>query len=428
MLSPVQADEADPRMQFRWYLGGVGAWFASFGLQSVVTTYLLTTVLHEPASLIGLAQFLMNLPAVFLLLIGGAIADHFDNRRLMIVLHSLAALPAALLALTVALGWLEYDRVVAYGLGMGTITAFMMPAREAMLGRVIVRDGDGAVQRAVTNTLGVQFIAQMIGMAVTLSARFAGVATLLALQAVIQLFGAFSASHLAPAPGRGASEKHSMRMHAWRIVEGVREVGRSSTLLPITIVTFSIGILLIGSFMVILPVIMREEYGGTVVQFALLQLAFWSGSISASLSIARLGNIAARGRLVTLALVIGGGTLMLFAVPTPLPLFYFIVFVWGTGAGLMISMARTIVQENAPPAHLARVMSVYQLGFTGGMPIGAITLGYVVHMVGARNAALVPGAAMMLVLALLLVTTELWRIRSPDESARRELESLAPAD
>ena len=424
MLSPHSAS-LDPKAQFRWYLGGVGAWFASFGVQAVVTTYLLTTVLHEPADLIGLAQFLMNLPAVFLLLVGGAVADHVDNRRLMIVLHSLSALPASLLALTVAFGWLEYEWVIAYGLGMGTITAFMMPAREAMLGRVIVHDGDGSVQRAVTNTLGIQFIAQMIGMVITVAARFVGVAPLLALQAIIQLFGAFSASRLAPAPGRGTSEKHSLRMHAWRIVEGVREVGRSPALLPITIVTFSIGILLVGSFMVIMPVIMRDEYGGTVVQFALLQLAFWSGSISASLSVARLGNIAARGRLVTLALVIGGGTLMLFAVRTSLPLFYFIVFVWGTGAGLMISMARTIVQENAPPAHLARVMSVYQLGFTGGMPIGAVILGVVVHELGARTAALVPGVAMLLVLAVLLATTELWRIRSPEPSGSP---SLAPAD
>src|SRR5205814_2639581 len=129
----------------------------------------------------------------------------------------------------------------------------------------------------------------------------------------------------------------------------------------------------------------------------------------ASLSVARLGNIAARGRFVTLALIIGGGTLMLFAVRTPLPLFYLIVFVWGTGAGLMISMARTIVQENAPPAHLARVMSVYQLGFTGGMPIGAFLLHFVVPDHGARSTALIPGGAMIVVLLILLATTELWR-------------------
>ncbi len=426
MLSPANIAGADPAAQFRWYLCGVGAWFASFGLQSVIVTYLITTVLHLPGSLIAVAQGIMNLPAVFLLLVGGAVADHLDNRRLMLVLHTLAAIPATLLAVTVALGALRFEWVIAYGLGMGTITAFMMPAREAMLGRVIVHGKAGAVQRAVTNALGIQFLAQMVGMAATTFARLTGVPLLLALQAGMQLFGAFAVRNLAPAPGRDPAQKHSLRVHLLRIVDGVREVGRSPTLLPITIVTFSIGILLIGSFMVILPLIMREEYGGTIVQFALMSLAFWSGSISASFGVARLGNIRDRGRVVTLALVIGGGALMLFAVPTPLWLFYALVFVWGTGAGLMISMARTIVQENAPPAHLARVMSVYQLGFTGGMPIGAFGLGLVVSDHGARTAALIPGGATFAVLLVLLATTELWRIRSPEASAPRE--SLALAD
>jgi len=196
-------------------------------------------------------------------------------------------------------------------------------------------------------------------------------------------------------------------------------------LLPITIITFSIGILLIGSFMVILPVIIREEYGGTVAQIALMSLAFWSGSIIASLSIARLGNIRARGQMVTLSLIIGGGMLMALSIRTSLPVFYALVFAWGTGAGIMISMARTIVQENAPPGHLARVMSVYQLGFTGGMPLGAFMLGFVVHQLGPRMSALVPGAAMILVLGVLLVATDLWRIRSPE---RREAATLATAD
>src|SRR6185436_145142 len=153
MLSPDSAAH-NPKAQFRWYLAGVAAWFASFGLQSVILTYLITTVLELPPSWIGIAQGTVNLPAVFLLLVGGAVADHLDNRFLLIVLHSLAAVPAALLAAAVSFGWLSFEAVIAYGLAIGTVTAFMMPAREAMLGRVIVHDGDGSVQRAVTTTLG----------------------------------------------------------------------------------------------------------------------------------------------------------------------------------------------------------------------------------------------------------------------------------
>lgn len=414
MTSPEQALALHPRTQFRWYLCGVSAWFASFGIQAVVVTYLVTTVLQLPASWIGIAQAVMNLPAVMLLLVGGAVADHLDNRSVLITLHSLAAIPAVLLASAVAFGWLSLEWVIGYGLAMGTITGFMMPAREAMLARVIVHDGDGAVQRAVTNTLGIQFLSQMVGMAITTFARAFGVAPLLLLQSAAQLFGAVAASNLDPARRSGGAQQHSLADHAMRIVDGIREVGQSRALLPVTIITFAIGILLIGSFMVVLPVIVRAEYGGTVVQFALMSLAFWSGSIIASLSIARLGNIRERGRLIVLSLVIGGIVLMTLSIPTSITVFYSLVFAWGTGAGVMISMARTVVQENAPPGHLARVMSVYQLGFTGGMPIGAFLLGFVVHSVGARASALVPGIGMLLVLGVLLATTELWRIRSPE--------------
>jgi hypothetical protein len=199
MHSPHSAAH-NPEAQFRWYLAGVASWFASFGIQSVVVMYLVTTVIHATPVGVSIAQASMNLPAVALLLVGGAVADHLDNRSVMLALHSLAALPAALLSATVIFGWLSYEWLLVYGLAMGTITAFMMPAREAMLARVIIQDGHGAVQRAVTNTLGIQFLSQMVGMAATTFARVTGVAPLLLAQALIQLIGAFAASNLARAP------------------------------------------------------------------------------------------------------------------------------------------------------------------------------------------------------------------------------------
>jgi MFS family permease len=94
----------------------------------------------------------------------------------------------------------------------------------------------------------------------------------------------------------------------------------------------------------------------------------------------------------------------------PLIALYALVFVWGMGAGVTISMSRTIVQEHAPPAHRARVLSIYQLGFTGGMSVGALFIGFVVELLGARAATLVPAGAMALVLVGLLTMTKLWSI------------------
>ncbi|MGH7299596.1 MAG: hypothetical protein ACREK9_02430 [Candidatus Rokuibacteriota bacterium] len=45
-----------PAQGFSWYLGGVSSWFASWGMQTIVFRWLVTVVLHEPASRVGIAQ------------------------------------------------------------------------------------------------------------------------------------------------------------------------------------------------------------------------------------------------------------------------------------------------------------------------------------------------------------------------------------
>ena len=51
--------------------------------------------------------------------------------------------------------------------------------------------------------------------------------------------------------------------------------------------------------------------------------------------------------------------------------FLMIVFSWGLASGISIAMSRSIVQDAAPKEKLARVLSIYQLGFMAGAPIGA---------------------------------------------------------
>ena len=262
---------------------------------------------------------------------------------------------------------------------MGLITAFVIPARESMLADVIGPTGTPFIQRAVTTTVGITFLAQIAGM---FAARFAaawGAAPIIVFQAAVQLFGAYTAYRLAPSTRHETHAEANGGGQLQRIGAGMREVANSYALFPITIITAAIGILFIGAFLVILPVILREEYGGDVQQFSSMQIAFWGGSILSLMVISRLGNIVNRGRLIVLALSMGTAVLFSLSIPAPLSVFYALVFVWGMGAGVTISMSRTIVQEHAPPAHRARVMSIYQLGFTGGMSVGALAIGFIVE-------------------------------------------------
>ncbi len=406
---PPPVPTADPA-QFRWYLSGAAAWFGAFGIQMVMFSYLVTTVLDAPPNMIGLAQASLTLVSTFLLLVGGAVADQIDTRRLLILCHLAAALPALALAAVVGFGGLRYEWLIVYGLAMGLITAFVIPARESMLADVIGPANTPFIQRAVTTTVGITFFAQIAGMFAARFAAAAGAAPIIIFQAAVQLFGAYTVYRLAPSTRHETHAEVNAGSQLQRIAAGMREVRNSYALLPITIITAAIGILFIGAFLVILPVILREEFGGNVEQFSSMQIAFWGGSILSLMVIGRIGNIVNRGRMIVLALSMGTLVLFSLSVPAPLNVFYALVFIWGMGAGVTISMSRTIVQEHAPAAHRARVMSIYQLGFTGGMSVGALAIGFAVDAIGARAATLVPAVLMMTVLAYLLLATKLWTI------------------
>ena len=69
----------------------------------------------------------------------------------------------------------------------------------------------------------------------------------------------------------------------------------------------------------------------------------------------------------------------------------------------------TIVQLEAPESHRARVLAIFQLGFAGGAPVGALAMGYLVALTGPRLAAIYPAAGMVVVLIFLFLRSTLWR-------------------
>lgn len=398
--------------QYRWYLAGTGTWFYAFGIQMVMFTYLVTTVLHAHPNQIGLAQTSLTILSAVFMLFGGVVADHMDTRRVLIVCHAIAMVPALVLATVVAMGALRFEWLIGYGLVMGTITAFMLPAREATLGDVIGPDGMKAVQRSVTTMVGISFLAQIGGM---VSARFAanvGPELIILLQVIAQGLGVYAALQLKPSSRHHTHAADNTGSALVRIQAGLAEVANSRALFPVTILTLSIGVLFIGSFMVILPVILREEFGGNVQQISSMQAAFWGGTIVSSFAIGRFGHIVHRGRLIVGAVSTGATILTLISIPAPLYVLYALVFVWGLGAGVMISMSRTTVQEHAPPALRARVLSIFQLGFTGGMSVGALLAGFVVSILGARHATLFPAGMMAIILMTLVTRTDIWNIQA----------------
>ncbi len=89
--------------------------------------------------------------------------------------------------------------------------------------------------------------------------------------------------------------------------------------------------------------------------------------------------------------------------------------IWGVTAGINMTQGRTIVQMAAPPSHRARILSLFQLGFMGGAPIGALLIGYLAKLTDVHMACIPPAVIMLGLLAFLRLRSPLWRYKFGDQ-------------
>jgi MFS family permease len=383
---------------YRWFTAGVGSWFGAFGMQGVLFSWILVGELNVESEWVGIAQTASMLPSVFLLMIGGATADRFDPRRLLIALHLLAPLPVLALAVAAAMDALSITLVIAFALSMGILTAFGNPARDALLSRVVGADLMGAV----SGMTAVQFGSQAAGSLVAGLARVIGSPTALCIHACVLLSGALFASRVPrrsmPDPASVDPAPVNLRIALRGIREGLAIIARSPELRGSLLAVFAVGLFFIGTFSVVLPLMIRDVYGGGVDQLAIAFTLFPLGTIAGSLALRRFG-LRRKGRAMLLALLAAAFFQACLGSGLPFWAFAFATFSWGLGGAVFINSSRTIFQEHAPAAFRGRVLAAYQLGFMGGGPIGAFASGFAIPVVG-LNGTFWIGACMMALLVL----------------------------
>ena len=386
---------------FRWYLGGVGCWFAGYGMASILMPWLVAVVLHESPSRLGVAQLALMGPWTVFLLFGGAIADRADCRALLMRYHALAVLPPLALGVTLLGGAISYPMALGYGLAIGTLSAFIMPARDSLLTRVVT----SGVPRAIALATAVQYGFQLAGIALAGTAERVGVVPLLLVQATLLGLGALTTWRLPPTGASGPRPRES-RLAAIR--DGLRAVVRSGEILPVVLAIAAVGVLYVGAFVVVIPLMVRDLYGGGAAELALLNFCFWGGTVGVTIAQVRLITIERPGRAILVSLTVGAGILAAMGLPITFAMLAGLCAAWGIGAGITMTQTRTIAQLAAPPTHRARVLAVFQLGLLGGSAIGALLIGQVVALVGPRLAVLYPAAAMLVVLVWLITRSGLW--------------------
>jgi MFS family permease len=390
----------------RWYLGSTALFLVPSGIQMVLYPWLVAIYLHESPERVGIAAMASQIPMLLLILWGGLIGDRFDQKRLLVRLQIGMTIPPLIMAYLAFHEQLTFGLLFAWAMVGGTFAAFVQPTRDALLNRVA---GD-EVQRVVTLAIGVQFGVQIIGFAIGSLAATTGVPILLVTQSLF-FVAATIATHKIPLAPVAAKPRSSTSAFA-AIAEGVSIAWRSPGIRPAVIQVFAVGMFFAGTYIVLLPLMVRDIYQGSSVGIALAFAANMLGTITSIFFMMRKDRVQRPGRLLICGSLISLSVLSLLMLPLPLWGFYFVVYLWGACGGVSMAMSRSIVQELSPATHRARLMSVYSMGMMGGMPIGSLLLGWCVGNFGVREAVLVPVLGMLVVTLGLAFATQLWQIKS----------------
>jgi len=387
-----------------WFLAGIGSWSLAAGLQQVVFTWLVVGVLHASPDRVGFAQMCQTLPNLLFLLFGGLLADRVELRRLLAALHLAASAAAILLATLVWAERVRFEALLLYALGWGTIQAFASPARDAMLSHLGLRD----LMRAVTGMTLVQFSAIAIGSRLGGLGAAVGTAALLGLQAAVVLAGVLAVARLprvAPHPRAGGAPA---RFSAIR--EGLLEVRRSQQLFPVALLVAGDGLFFMGPFAVLVPLLLREFYGGGIGLLSSVMMVLPLGTIAGSLAVLLRGGVRRKGLVFLIALFGVSGCLLAIAARPPFPALLAAIFAWGIFHSLFFNTSRTLFQVGAPPALRARVLSIHALAFLGMAPLSHLGAGLLAGAVGPLAGCAIAAVAMILATGWAWVATPVRRL------------------
>ncbi len=385
---------------YRLYFGGQVVSLAGNWMQIVAELWLVL-LLTGSGFAVGLATALQFSGILLFGAIGGALADRFDKRKLLMISQTGMAVPAAVLFALTALGAVEAWMVFAVIALRGLVLAVDNPARQAFVIEIV---GPDRVVNAVSLNSVLVHSARIVGPAV------AGV--IIALWGVAPCFGlnalSFAAMLVALVKMNPA---RLQRPHPDRRRGNVRQAlrhiaGRSELRVPLLLmlVLSTIGF----NFQVVIPLLADKVFDGQVSAYSLLMVAMGLGSITGALTVGTRSVVSRE--LITLAAVGFGVTALLAAAAPTLPLEMLSLALLGVCSVTFAAGINSGLQLAAAPEMRGRVMAVYSIVFLGSTVVGGPITGWLGEAVSPRAPLIAAGLAGLAVAAGAFVA---WSDRYP---------------
>jgi MFS family permease len=371
---------------YRLYFAGQVVSVSGNWMQNIALAWFVVELTRSPFA-VGLLAFCRFLPFTVFGLVGGVLADRFDNRRLFGVtqLGSLAvSIALAVLAFSGDAALWQVYALAALG---GTAMVLDAPGRHSLTFQLVGRD---ELPNAIALNASLFNTSRLVGPAIAGAViAAAGVGWCFAINAV-SFLAVFVALALMR---RDEMFPVDRAVEPPTLVRGAREafryVARSQSVRAVLLLTGALSA--VGfNFHVLVPLLAADEPGVGPQAFGLLAAAFGAGALLGALLSATLAR--ASWTIVVLATV-GFSLSILALAPQETPAIA-AVFLFTTGAFFTLesSSSQSILQLSAPDHLRGRVLSLYLFAFGGLAPLGGLLAGWLAEVGGTELAFGVAGA------------------------------------
>jgi MFS family permease len=362
----------------------IGACTSSIGtwMQSLAQSWLVYEISKDPFYL-GLDSFLGQVPIMLLSLLGGVFADRTNRRNQLLMSQYIQMSCAFLLTILLVTGTLTTANkrvwpILCLSFTVGIAQAFGGPAYQALLPTLVGKEDVG--NAIVLNSI--QFnVARVIGPTlgglarVTLGAAWCfglNGASFLAVIASLYMIRPRFIPAKSTEPILDSMKRGISFIRAQAGMEALIVLAFLMTLLGLTVTVF-------------LPVFVTDIFHKGPETFTLLVVSSGIGSVCGALIVAWLGKVQRQGRATLVILGVLGMLITAFSLSKWLPLSCVILFCCGATLMASFSLVATLVQAITTDEMRGRVMSVYNVAFRGGMPVGGLVLGKLVPIYGVSS-------------------------------------------
>ncbi len=380
---------------FRFLWLSIVFWVAAGSMQTVVRGYLAYD-LTGSAKVLSVIVATQVVPVLGLALIGGALADRMDRRRLMQLCLLTTMATTLFVAISISTGTVTWYHLLAAAAVHGSVWAFMSPARQGLISELVGREGLGnAIALTGAGLSTVALIGPALGGLLYAVISPEGVSYL---SAALALVGAVLVG-LIPKPEEGPPRQRSNVMA--EIGSGLSYVRGHSLVLGLVSIVF-VTMILLHPFVFLLPVLVTDVFLRESTAYGLLLSMLGLGSLLGSLVAAWLGKWR-RGMLLMAGNIVAGAALIVVAF---VPLYYVALAMTamvGLSEAGRRALSQALIMEQVSDEFQGRVISLYTMSF-GLMPLGILPVGFAVDRFGIEVSIGVLGAAMLAVSILVVIS------------------------